>query len=304
MTNHELKRFKVSLTESPTIEEEEEAQRLRKKGSADNSAAFDRLDIDKFHKLLENSCSMLYADWWVYEWCHRKKLSQFHSVMVQTKDVAENGKVIKKGGVQMHRDPEWSLGTFQRSLVVRVGADPHNTSAPILKVIDKYEYGQPCDETGSGRKTDVHLMCCERSVIDKLNSQNPKDKNALARIKSISEPETCSYEMFICVQMLCDVEKVNEQEKKRKDVKKSEDQEKKMPLSKFLNALETLCLSKGESWWTYEVCYGKSIRQVHYEFVPTKVKFICIFRFLSICLCDYLLHEHLCVLFPHVMCSL
>ena len=220
---------------------------------------------------------MLYADWWVYEWCHRKKLSQFHSVMVQTKDTVENGKVVQKGSVQMKRDPDWSLGSFSRSLVVRVGADPYNTSAPILKVIDKYENGQPCDETGGvGRKTDVHLMCCEKDSIEKLNAQSPKDRNAIARIKSIVEPETCVYEMFICVQMLCSPDKSNKQlqppnSKSRNDKMQQED---KLPLSKFLHSFQTLCLSKGEAWWTYEVCFGKNVRQVHYAFVLMKVTLI------------------------------
>ena len=264
-----MKRFRTYLTEAPSDEEVEEERRLRQK-KASGSTAFDQLNIDKFHQLLENSCSLLYADWWVYEWCHRKKLSQFHSVMVQTKDTVENGKVVKKGGVQMQRDPEWSLGTFQRSLVVRVGGDPHNTSAPILKVIDKYEFGQPCDETGSGRKTEVHLICCDKGAIDKLNSQNPKDKNAVARIKSINEPETCSYELFVCVQMLCDSEKTAEMQREAKATKKQIEEE-KVPLARFLHSFETLCLSKGESWWTYEVCFGKGVKQVHYEFVLIKV---------------------------------
>ena len=86
------------MTEAPSEEEEEgEEKRKKKLGKKDDSSpAFDRLDIDRFHQILEGTCSMLYADWWVYEWCHRKKLSQFHSVMVQTKDTVENGKVVKK----------------------------------------------------------------------------------------------------------------------------------------------------------------------------------------------------------------
>ena len=140
----------------------------------------------------------------------------------------------------MKRDPDWSLGSFSRSLVVRVGADPYNTSAPILKVIDKYEFGQPCDETGGvGRKTDVHMMCCEKDSIEKLNAQSPKDRNAIARIKSIVEPETCVYEMFICVQMLCNPDKSNKQlqppnSRARSDKMQQED---KLPLSKFFTFL-------------------------------------------------------------------
>lgn len=43
-----------------------------------------------------------------------------------------------------------------------------------------------------------------------------------------------------------------------------------MTVHNFLLGLENVCLTKGESWWTYEVCLGKSVKQVHYSYSITK----------------------------------
>ena len=78
---------------------------------------------------------------------------------------------VQRGKGQIVVDPDWSLGTFVRTLVVRSGGDPQNLSAPILKVIDYYENGQRCDETGSGRKTEVHLVRYTTSIYIRYNSE-------------------------------------------------------------------------------------------------------------------------------------
>ena len=39
-----------------------------------------------------------------------------------------------------------------------------------------------------------------------------------------------------------------------------------MTIPGFLKSVEDLCVAKSESWWTYEICLGKSIKQVHYSF--------------------------------------
>ena len=157
---------------------------------------------------------------------------------MKTNDVIENGEVVEKGTTQMIINPDWSLGTYSRSLVVRAGGDPHNQSATILKVIDYFENGQHCDETGSGRKTAVHLMCCSREALGKLTIQappppnpngnnhnaphtpppppppSPKDlyESAMGLILSITEPEVCSYEMMVCVQNLCDPDSIEKED--------------------------------------------------------------------------------------------
>jgi protein OS-9 len=35
--------------------------------------------------------------------------------------------------------------------------------------------------------------------------------------------------------------------------------------SQLLAPLDTLCMYRAEDWWTYELCFGKSVRQFHKE---------------------------------------
>ena len=80
-------------------------------------------------------------------------------------------------------------------------------------MIDYYEHGQHCDETGSGRRSQAHLLCCDKQALAKLDSANPVDRNALARVLSIAESELCVYELTVCVQMLCEKSEVSVEDK-------------------------------------------------------------------------------------------
>lgn len=77
-------------------------------------------DANAVSKALEGVCAVLPIQYWNYEWCHRKEIRQVH-IEVQ------NGKIT--------RSPDWSLGSYERSIVVRERGDSTNTSAAIVKVI-------------------------------------------------------------------------------------------------------------------------------------------------------------------------
>ena len=95
--------------------------------------------IDRLQKV----CMINSIDWWSYEWCHRKEVKQFHlAVDSDTKKHVRN--------------PEWSLGTYVYSDYYSHEFDEDT----VEEVIDYYEDGQLCAETGEGRKTEVHLRCC------------------------------------------------------------------------------------------------------------------------------------------------
>jgi hypothetical protein len=129
---------------------------MNSKSKKSDDAVFDGRDVDHFHSMLGNVCETYWTDWWTYEWCHRDVVHQFHITLFGD-DKKPAGR-----GTRMVVDPNWSLGTFSRTLVVREGGDPHDKSAQILKVVDYYENGQWCDETSTGRKSEVHMVfdCC------------------------------------------------------------------------------------------------------------------------------------------------
>lgn len=114
----------------------------------DEGAAAERVDAIPLHffdsellsSKLDHMCSAMTVDYWTYEWCHRRGLSQYH--MVPTKNTAE-------------RHPEWSLGKHVSSSVVRERGDDGNMSAAIVRLVDQFEGGQWCDEIDGPRSSEV-----------------------------------------------------------------------------------------------------------------------------------------------------
>lgn len=105
-------------------------------------------DAEGFMRTLRGLCLPLHRGWWSYEWCSRKEIRQYH---------------LENVGGKKNRNPDWSLGIYESSRVERYGGDHQNKSASILKIIDTFNHGQHCDETNSGRRSEVHMQCCADS---------------------------------------------------------------------------------------------------------------------------------------------
>lgn len=88
-------------------------------------------------RALKGVCTVVHLGWWNYEWCHRKEVSQFHYEVI-------NGVGVRK--------PQWSLGKFTHSTIIR---DHDDDDGDIQMIIDHYVGGQHCDETGDHRSTEV-----------------------------------------------------------------------------------------------------------------------------------------------------
>lgn len=71
--------------------------------------------------LLTNYCFTLPNDYWNVEWCHRKEIKQFH---YELNPVDSNH----------YRAPDYSLGVYKKSVVVKERGEYMNTSARIVKV--------------------------------------------------------------------------------------------------------------------------------------------------------------------------
>lgn len=76
----------------------------------------DIFNAQTLNQKLQSFCSILSLDYWNYEWCHHREVNQFH---VEHKD---------RGWV---KEPNWSLGRYKRSVVVR---DLKTVPSPITKV--------------------------------------------------------------------------------------------------------------------------------------------------------------------------
>ena len=103
-------------------------------------------DAKLLSKMLKGFCGILPNDYWMIEWCHRVEVRQFHVQIVED---------------QAMRSPDYSLGTYERSAIIRERGDLQNKSARIVKMVEYFSGGQYCDETQGYRSTEVHIQCCE-----------------------------------------------------------------------------------------------------------------------------------------------
>jgi len=220
---------------------------------------------------LQNICLILNTEtYWMYEWCHRKDIRQFHILHPPN----GNDKPI--------RSPDWSLGSYESSLVVREdgtqSADYNSYSkSPISKIIDFYIDGQHCDETGSGRRSQVHTQCCpndDNNSNSKTKKRKRKDKHSQTisnqhkiEIKSIREYDTCLYELVVCAEFLCNINS-NQSIIIANDLKVKNKIE--MNLTSYMTHMNTTCMYRQEDWWTYELCFNSGIKQFHSEIKPIK----------------------------------
>ena len=86
-----------------------------------NETGMELYDPVALSSALEGTCAVLSIDYWNYEWCHRKQVSQFH---------------MEQQGQAFTKSPDWSLGKFERSVFIR--ENQRNASTPLLKVSNSF----------------------------------------------------------------------------------------------------------------------------------------------------------------------
>ncbi len=133
-------------------------------------------------------------------------------------------------------------------------------------MIDFFTGGQPCDENGEKRSTEVHIQCCEGTAItnyiptemyyaEKKRTTGPAMPKATFNV--IEEPKTCAYKATVCTPLLC--------KRHKPDALAAADDGAGSPsgvLTELMRTLNSSCLMRQEEWWTYELCFSKGIRQL------------------------------------------
>jgi hypothetical protein len=217
---------------------------------------------------------------------NRKQFSQFH---------------LEQDGRKLIRTPEWSLGKYVRTIVVRDRVDIANENAQIVKLVDFYEGGQHCDETNKPRSVEVHIQCCDSLNIPNVipseayfqaeKTANPFPRAALARIM---EPSVCAYQATVCSPLLCQRLDYEDEEipssdassasssssssaaaptttttattaTGRKLTKRVYSKTKPVKFTEIMKTINSTCLARQEEWWTYELCFNKGVRQVRFN---------------------------------------
>lgn len=237
--------------------------KLKSVGKALTVAPIQTDDFMAISETLKSNCPLHTEGYWSYEWCHTKEVRQFH--------------MEQKGNV-LHREPDWSLGKAGRTVTIREKHVGDTTAEAktrrITKIIEYFENGQRCDETGEGRATEVHIVCCEGSAVknyisaaayyasvDGTASHNLK--LPAATIASITEPDLCAYEVTVCSPLMCKrpsevLSTAAASQVALKDAPSAQ-------LASVMKFINSTCLSKQEDWWTYELCFNSGLRQVHYD---------------------------------------
>jgi hypothetical protein len=199
----------------------------------------------------------------------------------------------------MERKPDWSLGKYIRTITVRT--EIGNDESPIAKIVDYYEGGQICHENNQLRRTEVHIQCCagmehqypnavKASNAGSNSHENGGDEintasSSQAVLSHIIEPDMCSYEAIVCSPLLCApttttaapaatdstvVSSPNKGESSSSKTNKvakttSSSSSGEITLLEAMRVINATCLLKQEEWWTYELCFGKGVRQIRFE---------------------------------------
>jgi len=116
-------------------------------------------------KALRNKCLVFRAGWWNFQYCHRKEIRQYHPE--------------PNGG----RGEDWSLGLF--------------SSSGVKPLVHMFTEGQRCDETSTGRSTEVTFENCVDDHSDAAHAALQEGESAY--IKEIREPAVCKYAFVICM---------------------------------------------------------------------------------------------------------
>eukprot|EP00596_Hydrurales_sp_CCMP1899_P005544 CAMPEP_0119051236 /NCGR_PEP_ID=MMETSP1177-20130426/72918_1 /TAXON_ID=2985 /ORGANISM="Ochromonas sp, Strain CCMP1899" /LENGTH=413 /DNA_ID=CAMNT_0007030369 /DNA_START=378 /DNA_END=1619 /DNA_ORIENTATION=- len=233
------------------LEGETFAANVIQKKKVENKKDTDISDISILASMMRGLCSVLPQDYWNIEWCFQKEVRQFHLEVIND---------------QAMRSPEYSLGVYKRTVVMRERGDFHNESAKIVKVVDHFMDGQYCDETKGSRSTEVHMQCCEGLHIDNINHQ--EHSSSLAQVKAMSEPDVCTYQLVVCVPLLCPNRQVETDlgswaEEGLRTYNQT--------LIQVIDSLSLSCMVRAEEWWVYEICFRSGIRQYHSQDEVTKV---------------------------------
>eukprot|EP00743_Colponemidia_sp_Colp-15_P003944 GILK01004254.1.p1 GENE.GILK01004254.1~~GILK01004254.1.p1 ORF type:complete len:382 (-),score=51.63 GILK01004254.1:129-1274(-) len=161
------------------------------------ATVFVQSDPAKLLRPMHTKCFYIVKDYWTYEVCPGKHVSQFHD---------EN----------RIRSPEFSLGLFDAEQGLKLSETDGN-------------YREQYINGSSDRRTELVYIC-----------------GVSEGIASVLENVPLQYTIQLSTPAICDASKPRSVEQ-------------------ILAVLADKCLYRKESWWTFEFCYGRHIKQFHQE---------------------------------------
>eukprot|EP01024_Parvocaulis_polyphysoides_P054215 TRINITY_DN5465_c0_g5_i2.p1 TRINITY_DN5465_c0_g5~~TRINITY_DN5465_c0_g5_i2.p1 ORF type:complete len:332 (-),score=46.63 TRINITY_DN5465_c0_g5_i2:163-1128(-) len=153
------------------------------KDSSDDQNTPDPYEI--INSQLDKLCLYRREQWWIYQYCHKKMVRQYHEeheVLMSEYFLGyyNHSQVLNWTEVLQNQNT-----SFQGSNTVGGGGGDSTRYASLL-----YDEGELCDLTEQPRQTEVRFVC----------RPDLPDKNTIIQIK---EPATCQYTMIIAIPALC-----------------------------------------------------------------------------------------------------
>ena len=170
-------------------DEASKAAEAKRKKKSEPGTELDADTARALHRALSGQCAVKAGGWWVYDACWNQGVRQYHpdrNQQIETEYSLGQGpaKKIKKG----------ATGTlfYGRSAL-------HG-----LYVATHYHNGTVCDLSGQERSTELRLLCDDGTGANGAEVVDP-GREAELQLTDITEPETCTYVVWLKHPAVCDV---------------------------------------------------------------------------------------------------
>lgn len=261
---------------------------------------FTLIAVERSLARLKGVCAQIHLGWWSYEWCHEDRVAQFHVEFVNSKDPLQRLQLtdLTNLGTFSLRNVRPPGTDMSDPAVDFKESDPRNKNRrknldwemlrgglnEIGIAEDVYVGGDTCPDTGKPREMQVIYRCCSNLHMARFQGRDAAKTVAGGGVPAViadlfEKEDTCQYEATICTPLLCsggdEAEKVTAGSgKSLEEIKKSRPLPFKRKPKKdnesirytLERVLENVCLQNNDGgWWTYEMCWGKHVRQFHEE---------------------------------------
>ncbi len=178
---------------------------------------------------LKGSCVRSQLGYWTYEVCIGQSVNQFH---------AEGGSV----------SVQYSLGTYARSVNKKSSDGVSNAASNTVPILEIFNGGTNCDETGSGRNSIVGYVCGLGDLT----------------LSDVKEHEVCGYKMVVSSRAFCSrPSSSNPATASQTSGSGPPAAAGPVTMRSIVNELGSGCYAHVDGWWTYQLCPGTVMKQYH-----------------------------------------
>ena len=175
---------------------------------------------------LKGTCVRSQLGYWTYEICLGQSVKQFH---------------VEGSAITV----QYSLGNYARSVYKK--SSDSGSNAVAVPVLEIFNGGTNCDETGSGRNSVVGYVCGLGDLA----------------LTDVKEHEVCGYKMVISSRAFCSRPSSSDPAATQASSGDPLSGTSAVTMRSIVNELGSGCYTLADGWWTYQLCPGISMKQFH-----------------------------------------